>query len=190
MYVCAAATHIQQNAISHAHSWCCLCTPTACCMSCGVGAVRLKNRWVRVAGIALGFTSPCLTPMANDLGLTTVQRSTFASIINLGAVFRSLPSTPLSSLSPIPCSLFLLPPPLSSLRTSPLSSSLFVLPSLHGLPRFARDRKPPPPCLLSEGGCASCMAYWRVQRHRGLLFWAVWHALECEAAGCKASDRL
>ena len=41
-------------------------------------------------GIALGYTSPCLTPLAADMGLTTLQASTFASVINLGAVCSGL----------------------------------------------------------------------------------------------------
>lgn len=43
-----------------------------------------------IFGIALGYTSPCLAPMAADVGLSTLQRSAFASIINLGAVCSGL----------------------------------------------------------------------------------------------------
>jgi MFS family permease len=43
-----------------------------------------------IFGIALGFTSPCLAPMAAEVGLTTFERSAFASIINLGAVCSGL----------------------------------------------------------------------------------------------------
>ena len=43
-----------------------------------------------IFGIALGFTSPCGAPMAADVGLSTMQRSAFASIINLGAVCSGL----------------------------------------------------------------------------------------------------
>jgi predicted MFS family arabinose efflux permease len=43
--------------------------------------------------VALGYTSPCLSPLATDLQLTTVQSSTFASVINIGAVCSGLLGT-------------------------------------------------------------------------------------------------
>jgi len=37
-------------------------------------------------GVAIGFTSPCLGPMCTDLSLSTVQASSFASVLSIGAV--------------------------------------------------------------------------------------------------------
>jgi len=37
-------------------------------------------------GLAIGFTSPCLTPMCIDMSLSTAQASSFASVLSIGAV--------------------------------------------------------------------------------------------------------
>jgi len=44
-------------------------------------------------GYALGYTSPCLEALASDNSLSALQSSTFASIINIGAVIAGLASS-------------------------------------------------------------------------------------------------
>lgn len=41
-------------------------------------------------GYSLGYTSPALTPLCKEMGLTNMQGSTFASLINIGAMVSGL----------------------------------------------------------------------------------------------------